>query len=99
MLTAFAADDDGGITFLYVVGNITRDAFEKLVISMCEDDPESAPQALDIHQFESEELLRTWVDGVQPKFPMTWPQWADATRVSRVTYDYPGDWYVVPVQP
>ncbi len=103
MLTAFAADQDDGITFLYAVGNITRDAFERLVISMCQNDPEAAPHGLDIHQFESEEELRQWTDGGQPKFPMTWPQWGEQTKVSRISYEYAGGgegaWHVTAVQP
>ena len=89
---AFAAANTAGKTLLYVVGNVTLEAFERLVIAMCEDDPEAAEHTLYIHKFQSEDECRRWSDGKAPTPGLTWPEWAARTRVSQVTYGYPGEW-------
>lgn len=89
---AFAADNTAGETWLYAVGNVTLEAFETLVISMCRHDPECAPHDLDIHKFKSEDECRQWIDGKEPLAGLTWPEWAARTRVSQIRYGYPGEW-------
>mgnify|MGYP003488413407 FL=1 len=84
---AFAVDNTAGKTLLYAVGNVTLEAFERLVIAMCEDDPEAAEHTLYIHkfqsedEFQSEDQCRRWSDGKAPTPGLTWPERAARTRV------------------